>query len=262
MPRAPFMQLFPADFLSGTLHLTTEQVGAYTLIFLAMWTAGGSLPNDPAKLARIARLSPQRWARVGADVLQFFQHDGDAITQERLKRDIEKVYSIVEKRSAAGKLGNEAKLLKSRNAPPANANAKRKRSERILELEPELEPESKEEKYSQLAMPVVISEPVKGKGRRRKKSAPIDLPDDFVFSDRNWNFGSQLGLTADQIQASQTKLKRWAKSQGKRCADWDPFIESWLEREVAFLRQHGRGAAAVDDRSSFDEFLNGADHHG
>jgi uncharacterized protein YdaU (DUF1376 family) len=183
MPRAPFMQLFPADFLSGTLHLTTEQVGAYTLVFLAMWTAGGSLPNDPAKLARIARVSRQKWDRIGPDVLTFFQAAGDTITQDRLKRDIEKVYSIVEKRSAAGKLGNAAKSLKSLESTSANANAKPERSERILKPEPESEPKTEKEKEGDIAglpmqMPVVMVAS-KGQRNRRSKNIATDIEPDF-----------------------------------------------------------------------------------
>jgi uncharacterized protein YdaU (DUF1376 family) len=178
------MQLFPADFLSGTLHLTTEQVGTYTLIFLAMWTAGGNPPNDPAKLARIARVSRQKWDRIGPDVLTFFQEHGDTITQDRLKRDIEKVYSIVEKRSAAGKLGNAAKSLISRNVPSANANANSRQGERILE--PELKPESEPEREGgedtaglPMQMPVIKAPAGRGRRNGRSKTTVAEIEPDF-----------------------------------------------------------------------------------
>jgi hypothetical protein len=80
MSAAPFMQLYVADYIGDTLHLTTEQHGAYLLLLMAMWRAGGSLPNDEQKLSRIVGLSPAKWRRISADVLAFFDVADDAIT--------------------------------------------------------------------------------------------------------------------------------------------------------------------------------------
>jgi biotin operon repressor len=98
----------------------------------------------------------------------------------------------------------------------------------------------------------------KGNGKRRTRKTKTDLPDDWVLSDDQWNFGAKLGLTGDQIEAAQRKLKRWVKREGKRYADWNSFTEDWLERELAFLRNTGRGGA-TDDKTGFSDFANGVD---
>ncbi len=121
MTATPFMQLYIADYLGDTLHLTTEQHGAYLLILMAMWRADGRLPNDPTKLARIARVSPRRWHLLADDVMAFFDIEGGEITQKRLVEERQKAVSISEKRSASGKLGGTAKSLKSKNTTLANA---------------------------------------------------------------------------------------------------------------------------------------------
>ena len=100
----------------------------------------------------------------------------------------------------------------------------------------------------------------KGNGKRRTRKTKTDLPDDWVLSDDQWNFGAKLGLTGDQIEAAQRKLKRWVKREGKRYADWNSFTEDWLERELAFLRNTGRGGATEDDRTGFSDFANGVDN--
>lgn len=115
------MQLYVADYLGDTQHLTTEQHGAYLLLLMAMWRNEGSLQNDPTKLARIARVSARRWHIVSVDVMAFFDIEGETVTQKRLVREHQKALSISEKRSASGKRGAEAKSLKSNDLPSANA---------------------------------------------------------------------------------------------------------------------------------------------
>ena len=129
MSSAPFMQLYIADYLGDTPHLTTEQHGAYLLVLMAMWRAGGFLPNDPTKLARIARLSPRRWKAIATDLMPFFAVEGDQITQKRLRSERQKVEEISEKRRAAGMAGAEAKSLKTNKTASANGQAGLKHSQ-------------------------------------------------------------------------------------------------------------------------------------
>ena len=76
MSERPFMQLYVSDFIGDTLQLSTEQIGAYMLLLMAMWNAGGRLPDDDAKLARVARLSAKKWRVISADLLTFFEREG------------------------------------------------------------------------------------------------------------------------------------------------------------------------------------------
>lgn len=121
MTSVPFMQLYIADYIGDTQHLTTEQHGAYLLLLMAMWRADGRLPNDPSKLARIARVSPRRWHLLADDVMAFFTVDGTEITQKRLLQERQKCDSISQKRSVSGARGGRAKALKNKELAVANA---------------------------------------------------------------------------------------------------------------------------------------------
>jgi uncharacterized protein YdaU (DUF1376 family) len=139
------MQFYVGDFLASTTHLSLEQRGGYVLVMFAMWNAGGSLPDDPTKLARICGVSLKRWQNISPEILEFFDRDGDRLTQKRLAAEHAKQSEIIEQRRAAGKLGNLAKSLKANNTTSANASAKNTLSGRIPEPEPEPKKEGKKQ---------------------------------------------------------------------------------------------------------------------
>lgn len=144
MSSVPFMQMYWADYFGKTGHLTCEQHGAYLLLLGQMWTGGGTLPNDAAKLARLARCTPARWAKVAPEILSFFEVEGTVLTNKRLTNELEKAREKSIKRADAGKRGGDAKALKDKE--PALANA----TPNAVALpchspEPEPETEKKEE---------------------------------------------------------------------------------------------------------------------
>lgn len=121
MSERPFMQLYVSDFIGDTLHLSTEQIGAYMLLLMAMWNAGGRLPSDDAKLARVTRLSVKKWKGIADDLMPFFNVDGDTISHNRLTKELQKSESKSQSRAAAGAEGGRAKALKDKQAHLANA---------------------------------------------------------------------------------------------------------------------------------------------
>ena len=121
MSERPFMQLYVSDFIGDTLHLSTEQIGAYMLLLMAMWNAGGKLPNDDAKLARVVRMSVKKWLAIKHDLLGFFDVDGAEISHNRLTKELQKSERKSQSRADAGAKGGSAKALKDKEARLANA---------------------------------------------------------------------------------------------------------------------------------------------
>lgn len=118
---APYMNLYVADYLGDTRHLTTEQHGAYLLLLMTMWRSDGVLSDDPSKLARITGLTVARWKRIADDVLAFFTPCEGGITQGRLAAELTIADERSEKNSQAGRMGGRAKALKDKKAQLANA---------------------------------------------------------------------------------------------------------------------------------------------
>lgn len=117
------MQLYVADYLGDTRHLTTEQHGAYLLLLMAMWRYGGTLPNDRSKLARITGLSEPRWARIEGDVIEFFVVENGVLTHVRVQKELTKANATARQRSESGKKGAKAKSLKNNDDAQAIAEA-------------------------------------------------------------------------------------------------------------------------------------------
>jgi uncharacterized protein YdaU (DUF1376 family) len=122
MSERPFMQLYVSDFVGDTMHLSTEQIGAYMLLLMAMWNAGGKLPADDQKLARVVRMSVKKWKAISADLMSFFDEDGESICHHRLTKELQKSESKSQSRASAGAKGGAAKALKDKDAGVANAS--------------------------------------------------------------------------------------------------------------------------------------------
>lgn len=115
------MQLYIADYLADTQHLTTEENGAYLLILMTMWRAGGSLPHDQKVLSRTARLSGRKWAEAWGHLAPLFIVTGGAVSQKRLAEEYAKALKKSEVRAQSGSRGGTAKALKSKEPDVANA---------------------------------------------------------------------------------------------------------------------------------------------
>ncbi|MDW9444834.1 DUF1376 domain-containing protein [Sinorhizobium meliloti] len=122
MSERPFMQLYVSDFIGDTLHLSTEQIGAYMLLLMAMWNAGGRLPNDDAKLARVVRMSVKKWKAIEDDLLGFFDVTDREIHHNRLTKELQKSERKSQLRADAGAKGGSSKALKDKEARLANAS--------------------------------------------------------------------------------------------------------------------------------------------
>ncbi|HFN5126739.1 TPA: YdaU family protein, partial [Pseudomonas aeruginosa] len=107
MAALPYIQLYVADYLADTMHLSTEEHGAYLLLIFNYWQTGKPIPK--VRLSRIARVPNDRWPAVEASLSEFFNDNGNEWVHERIERDLLAVDSTRNQRSAAGKASAAAK---------------------------------------------------------------------------------------------------------------------------------------------------------
>lgn len=101
------MPLYVGDYMADTLHLTTQEHGAYLLLLMAMWRAGGKLPADDKRLSCLARCSDAEWLAIKETVMEFF-YRGTGVERtfnrnRRLDHELEKYQLRVESAKRAGK---------------------------------------------------------------------------------------------------------------------------------------------------------------
>ena len=122
MAALPYMQLYIADYLADTMHLSAEEHGAYLLLMFNYWQTGKPIPKN--RLAKIARLTNERWADVEPSLREFFCDNGDEWMHLRIEEDLASVREKSIKKSAAGKASVQAR----RNRKESYAQTKHERN--------------------------------------------------------------------------------------------------------------------------------------
>ncbi|HAX2290733.1 TPA: DUF1376 domain-containing protein [Escherichia coli] len=122
MAALPYMQLYIADYLADTMHLSAEEHGAYLLLMFNYWHTGKPIPKN--RLAKIARLTNERWADVEPSLQEFFCDNGEEWVHLRIEEDLASVREKLTKKSAAGKASVQAR----RSRKEADVQTKQERN--------------------------------------------------------------------------------------------------------------------------------------
>jgi len=102
MAALPYIQLYVADYLADTMHLTAEEHGAYLLLIMNYWQTGK--PISEKRIQAITRVSNERITDVTETLQEFFNIDDDNVWHHgRIEAELEKVRSKSIKASVAGK---------------------------------------------------------------------------------------------------------------------------------------------------------------
>ena len=103
MAALPYMQLYVADYLADTSHLSTLEHGAYLLLIMNYWQRGKPLPAADEKVARIAHLSLDEWLEVKPAIIEFFTERDGLLHHKRIDRDLQYVADKSEQAASAGR---------------------------------------------------------------------------------------------------------------------------------------------------------------
>lgn len=112
--KSPAFQFYPKDFITGTIGLTPEEVGAYIRLLCHQWEKG-SVPGEIELIARIVGLPVSRMRRVWYRLLAYFVPDpanpAYGFVNARLERERRKQDEFRKRASDSGKRGGRPKKL-------------------------------------------------------------------------------------------------------------------------------------------------------
>lgn len=112
MAALPYMQLYVADYLADTAHLTAAQHGGYLLLIFNYWQRGKALNNSNGRLANVARMSNEEWEQNKHAIAEFFDVQGDEWIHHRIEADLAAISAKSTKAQAAGRASAEKRFNK------------------------------------------------------------------------------------------------------------------------------------------------------
>ncbi|MCH8112881.1 MAG: YdaU family protein [Proteobacteria bacterium] len=71
MSARPWYKRYPSDFISGTLRMSLEEKGAYSMVLDLIYDCGGPIPDDPQWVARVCGCSTRKWNQIKSKLVEF-----------------------------------------------------------------------------------------------------------------------------------------------------------------------------------------------
>lgn len=224
MSAPPYMKLYVGDYLGDTHHLGALEHGAYLMLLMSMWRAGGSLPAADANLCRLAKCTPEEWGQIKGAVLSFFRVSRGKITHKRVTEEMAKYEDVSRKRSEAVKARAKKKL--NENSAQAASND----TGLITKPEPEPEPERKIESSGVVRLVTAADAPPSAPPRRGSR-----LPDDWRPTVDGLVYAARHGFDGSSVERLAERFRNyWHAKAGADAAklDWHKTWCNWVSTEA------------------------------
>jgi uncharacterized protein YdaU (DUF1376 family) len=113
-----FMPMFWGDFFANTLHLSAQELGAYTALIGHAWEHDGNIAVED--LQRVARVSNRHWPKVRPRLSPFFDTSKvlHSWHHERVHAELSKAAEISSKRKDAAQQMLSKRSANAQQTPP------------------------------------------------------------------------------------------------------------------------------------------------
>ena len=144
MSTLPYFKFYTNDWLVDTATLSPTAKGCYIDILAHTWSKKSFFRDNDTEMARLLRLTKGQWRKVKIELEQYFDLKNGTFFNKRLAKELQESEEKREKNKLNASLGGIAKSLKRKETDIANGKRTLGKTMPILELESELELESKE----------------------------------------------------------------------------------------------------------------------
>jgi uncharacterized protein YdaU (DUF1376 family) len=121
MSERPWYRRFPDRFIAGTVSMTLEEKGAYSLVLDLMYVRGGPIPDEPRYIAGVCNCSVRKWNAIRQRLIDLGKIelvDGYLVNRQA-EEELEISGKSSEERAESGRKGGE-KSAENRAADKEN----------------------------------------------------------------------------------------------------------------------------------------------
>jgi uncharacterized protein YdaU (DUF1376 family) len=249
-----WMPVFIGDYLADTMHLTTEQHGAYLLLLFHLWRRG-SLRDDDAVLAKVSGLGENAWNLHRPVLAEFFKIHQGLWQHGRVEK--EKARVAASKHSTAKRAQTAASSRWRKSDAPSIAQGMLEHadsdSDSELELEvtlplrPEVEPQVPPLRFAPVGMTSLFSHENNPSGEEVLSSQENNPSGEEVLSSQENN------PSGEEVLSSPKKASRLLKKVALSDERHRPFrsilAQYWRSKNHASpeMPWQGRDAKALAD---------------
>ncbi len=148
----PYYKKYPRDFIEGTVGMSLELKGAYSLILDLIYLQSGKLPDDPRYISGLLGCTIRKWNTLRKQLIEMgkIYVNGELLSNYRADNELETQRKLQDKNAESGRTSNKNKDLPKTNVKLTRVNqnqnhiekdidksiSKKKRENPLLELVP------------------------------------------------------------------------------------------------------------------------------
>lgn len=243
MSERPWYKRYPSNFIAGTLGLSLEEKGAYSLVLDLIYDRGGPIPDDPRYIAGVCGCSVRKWNVIRERLIALgkITAANGTISNYRADKELENSAKSSEERAESGRKGGLKRAEKAADAKENNdlpeAELKHTRMNQREEAREEKEPP-----------PEVPKRP------RRGTRIPDDWKPDIAAAEAE-------GLSRWEAEREASKFRDyWLAQPGQKGVklDWAATWRNWVRRAAETLGRTPRISPAAADAT---EHTKRRDHY-
>lgn len=109
MSTRPWYRRFPDNFIAGTVGLTLEEKGAYSLVLDLIYVRGGPVPDEPRYIAGVCNCSVRKWNAIRQRLIDLGKIEAvdGVLLNRRAEKELEISSETERERAESGRKGGE-----------------------------------------------------------------------------------------------------------------------------------------------------------
>lgn len=236
----PWYKRYPADFIAGTLEMSLEEKGAYSMVLDLIYDRGRPIPDDPQWIARVCGCSTRKWNTIRARLIEMgkINSEDGFITNGRASFELLSGEKERENHAKAARKSHESRLKKSRTSPENNGELFENN-----ELDEKGQEHARASRVQSLESRVHIDKesPPAGPPQKKTKSNGRKKPRTGMTEDWDCTSDTDLwvmenGFDNDRYDVEIQLFRTHWIGKGELRADWDQTLRNWLLKSRDFAR--------------------------